>query len=91
MPLTFPHRDRFVDPYAGLSFMGSDEANRRVPCHVQIAALRDHFALEQGATGHILAVFDENRAAIEAVAARKFAQGEIVPGRGIVLSSEDFQ
>ena len=91
MPLTFPDRARHVDAYDGLSFHGMDDDNRQVQCHLQIAALHDHFALEQGATGHILAVFDENRDAIEAVAARKFAQGEVDSGRGIVLSSEDFQ
>jgi len=38
-----------------------------------------------------LHVFDENRSSIEAAAARKFDRGDIVPGRGIVLSSEDFR
>ena len=91
MPLTFLDRARYVDAYDGLTFQGTDEDDKQVRCHLHIAALRDHFALEQGATGHILAVFDENRDAIEAVAARKFAQGEIETERGIVLSSDDFQ
>ena len=43
MPLTFPHQERFVDPYEGLSFIGADEANGRVQCHIEIQALRDHF------------------------------------------------
>src|SRR5258706_4662119 len=82
MPLTFPHRERFVDPYEGLSFIGADEANGRVPCHIEIQALRDHFELDQGARGQILHVFDENRSSIEAAAARKFDGGAIVPGTG---------
>ena len=90
MPLTFPNPERFVDPYEGISFVGSDDGNARVQCHLQIAALRDHFELGQGASGQILQVFDENRSSIEATAAGKFARGDIVPGRGIVLSSEDF-
>jgi len=65
--------------------------NGRVPCHIEIQALRDHFELDQGARGQILHVFDENRSSIEAAAARKFDRGDIVPGRGIVLSSEDFR
>ena len=91
MPLTFPYQERFVDPYEGLSFVALTDGNQRVQCHVTIKALHDHFGLGQGATGQILNRFDENRASIEAAAARKFDCGEIVPGRGIVLGSEDFQ
>ena len=91
MPLTFPDRTRHMDAYAGLGFRGIDEDHRQVQCHLQIAALRDHFDLGQGGVSHILVIFDQNRESIEAVAARKFAQGEVEPGRGIVLSSEDFR
>ena len=90
MSLTFPHRERFVDPYEGLSFVALTEGNQRVQCHITIEALHDHFGLGQGATGQILNRFDDNRASIEAVAARKYACSDIVPGRGIVLLSEDF-
>lgn len=91
MSLTFPHRERFVDPYEGLSFVALADGNERVQCHVTIEALHDHFGLDQGATGQILSLFDDNRASIEAVATRKYDFGEIVPGRGIVLGSDDFR
>ena len=90
MPLAFPQQERFVDPYEGLSFVAVAEGNARIQCHVTIAALQDHFGLGQGAVSQILHIFDENRAAIEAAAVRKFDRGEIVEGRGILLGSEDF-
>jgi len=80
--LTFPApEERFIFDREVVAFWGQDRKTR-VRCEISREALDDHF---HGDNRDKLEVFRANRAAIEAIARRKYLAGETEPDESVLI------
>ena len=84
--LEFPDRDHHTDATRGTIFWGED-GEKRVRCIISREALDDHFS--DGDKLRPDAAFKAHRAEIEALAARKYAHGQLEPDGGIVMRTAE--
>jgi hypothetical protein len=90
MALRFSLNNRMVDGTRSMvTFTGLDQG-KNVVCHISFDALKHHCGLGQTLNDEVLAAFDANRGAIEAIAKRKHAAGLVGRNGRVFIDVADF-
>lgn len=82
--LTFPDKQFEYDTWKGVTFWGQ-EGTTRVRCRIAREALSDHFS--EGDRLRPEAAFEKHRAAIEAIARRKYLRGQLEPDKSVSIQT----
>lgn len=84
--LTFPDRQFDYDMWEGVTFWGQD-GTMRVRCCIAREALSDHFSDGDRLRPNV--AFERYRDEIEALARRKYLQGELEPDKSILIRTTE--
>ncbi len=84
--VVFPDKDYAYDPSAGVTFWGQDGVTR-IRCRISREALDDHFS--EGDRLRPEAAFKKYRDDIEALARRKYLQGQGEPDKSVAIGTLD--